>query len=244
MDLMTESVATSSRAGARRERWTVPIAAGAEPQGRTPRAVDLWVLHVDLGDPASDVASAAALLTDAERARAALGVPAVLRRRILMRAALRGLLGDILDVPPAVVPLSGGPGRPGLDGSAGGQGLDMSCTASGRVGLVVAARGGRVGVDVERIGAENLPTAIDEGWLAEVEQAAIARLAAGERPRALVRAWVQKEAVLKGEGTGLRADPAATVTPVSDRGRVGEWWLSPLDVPETHVASQALAPTS
>jgi 4'-phosphopantetheinyl transferase len=163
---------------------------------------------------------------------------------VLLRAALRGLLGSILGMHPATVPLSRRPGKPGLEGRAIRHGLDMSCSASGDVGLVTVVRGGRVGVDVQRIGAEDLPNAAAEGWLSAAERIALAALPRSDHPHALTRAWVQKEAVLKGEGTGLRADPARTVTPVADRGRVRQWWISPLTVPEDYVASLAIAPAS
>lgn len=216
--------------------------AAPAPRARARRALDLWVLPVDLADPGWDIESAAALLTDAERRRAAQGIPPVQRTRILMRAALRSLLGDILQMGPAAVPLAAVSGKPRLAGPAAQRGLDASCSTSGGIGLVAAVRGGRVGVDVQRVGGEDLWAAAAEGWLAPGERAALAKLPVAERPRAITRAWVQKEAVLKGEGSGLAADPASTVTPVADRGRVRQWWVCPLEVPEGHVASLAIAP--
>lgn len=209
---------------------------------RAGHALELWVLPVDLAAEGWDIESAAALLSDVERRRAARGVAPVQRARILMRAALRSLLADILRMDPTAVPLATGPGKPRLEGPAGQRGLDASCSTSGDVGLVAAVRGGRVGVDVERVGGEDLWGAAAEGWLASGERAALAKLPIADRPRAITRAWVQKEAVLKGEGIGLAADPASTVTPVADRGRVGHWWVCPLEVPDGHVASLAIAP--
>lgn len=240
-----EPLADSSRPDAVRRGWGVASTGGSAvppPRARARRALDLWVLPVDLAAPGWDVESAAALLSDAERGRAARGVPSVERARILMRAALRSLLGDVLGIDAADVPLAGAPGKPRLEGTAARRGIDVSCSTSGDVGLVTAVRGGRVGVDVERIGGEDLWGAAEEGWLAAGERAALAKLPLAERPRAVTRAWTQKEAVLKGEGTGLAADPASTVTPVADRGRMRQWWVCPLEVPESHVASLAIAP--
>lgn len=245
MDPLPEQLAPSARIavppGSRGAVLDVPGAVPA-PRARARRALDLWVLPLDLAAPGWDMESAAALLSDAERRRAAQGIAPVQRVRILMRAALRSLLGEILGMEPATVPLAAGPGKPRLEGRAAQRGLDASCSTSGDVGLVTAVRGGRVGVDVERVGAEDLWGAAAEGWLAPVERAALAKLPSAERPRALTRAWAQKEAVLKGEGTGLAADPASTITPVADRGRVRQWWVCPLEVPEGHVASLAIAP--
>jgi 4'-phosphopantetheinyl transferase len=141
------------------------------------------------------------------------------------------------------VPLAPEPGRPRLlDGDLGEAGIDASCSSSGDVGLVAVARGARIGIDVERVAHGDLGIATEEGWLAPGERDAIAALPADERARALTRAWVQKEAVLKGEGSGLRADPSWTVTPVADHGRVRRWRLLPLEVPPAFVASLAIAP--
>lgn len=245
MHPLPEPLAISPRrsAGQRRTGVASRVGSAVPPPRATARsALDLWVLPVDLAAPGWDVESAAALLSDAEQRRAAQGVPSVQRVRILMRAALRSLLGDILGLDPAAVPLTGAPGKPRLEGPAARRGVDASCSTSGDVGLVTAVRGGRVGVDVERIRGEDLWGAAAEGWLAAGERAALARLPIAERPRAVARAWTQKEAILKGEGVGLAADPASTVTPVADRGRVRQWWVCPLAVPESHVASLAIAP--
>lgn len=233
---------------------TTPTLSGTEvPSGRTglgddvvlpdaanDRPVGLWIRALDLADPGWDLEAAAAVLSDGERRRAAQGVPAVRRTRILMRAALRGLVGDVLTTAPAAVPLADASGKPSLEGGVDRWGLDMSSSSSGDVGLVVVARGCMVGVDVERIVEVELSAAVAEGWLAAPERSALADIPAEARSRALTRAWVQKEAVLKGQGKGLRADPARIITPVAEHGRVQGWWVSPLEVPETHVACLAL----
>jgi 4'-phosphopantetheinyl transferase len=243
MNPLAQELPASPRVGAVPGRWGTQVGnESSPPRAGAARPLDLWVLHVDVGAPGWDIESAAALLSDPERRRAAQGIPAVQRTRILMRAALRSLLGEILRMDPAAVPLAVGPGKPRLEGSASRRGLDASCSTSGGVGLVTAVRGGRVGVDVERIGGEDLWTAAAEGWLAPAERAALAKLPVSERSRAITRAWAQKEAVLKGEGTGLTGDPASTVTPVADRGRVRHWWVAPLEVPTSHIASLAIAP--
>jgi 4'-phosphopantetheinyl transferase len=120
----------------------------------------------------------------------------------------------------------------------------MSCSSSGDVGLVAVVRGARIGIDVEHVRDEDVEAAVAEGWLAESERAAIAGLPSADRARALTRAWVQKEAVLKGQGVGLWADLARTVTPTADSGRIGTWTLSPIDGPRDVVVSVALRPTS
>jgi 4'-phosphopantetheinyl transferase len=198
------------------------------------------VRRVDLARDDDLRSAAAALLSPAELARVETCTPAVGRRRILVRAALRELLASELGVAPIDVPLVDRPGRPALHPSAAVPGLDFNTSASGEVGLVALVRGGRIGVDVERLGDEDPAVAVAEGWLAAAERAAIEALAGRDRPTALTRAWVQKEAVLKGQGVGLWSDLSRTVTPVAARGRVTGWQLVPVEVPTGYLASLAL----
>jgi 4'-phosphopantetheinyl transferase len=196
---------------------------------------------VDLAADDDTVARAAASLTPGELARARRGTPSVHRRRVLLRAALRAALADELGTDPARVPLTTTPaGRPEL--ALDGPGLDASCSASGALGLVAVGRGRRVGVDVERVPPWN-PEVLEEGWLSGSECRALTLLPPAARPVAATRAWTQKEAVLKARGTGLREDPAATVTAIGRAdGVVAGWQVSSVPVPDGWVASLATAP--
>jgi 4'-phosphopantetheinyl transferase len=214
----------------------VPLTAPAPC--RAPRR-DVAVRLVDLVADDDGLSRAAAVLSPAELARARRGTPAVHRRRVLLRAALRTALAAELGVAPAAVPVRTAPsGRPGV----GVPGLDVSCSAAGPLGVVAVGLGCRVGVDVERVAAWT-PDVLDEGWLAGSEQAALTRLPVAARPLAVTRAWTQKEAVLKARGTGLRDDPAATVTVVGRaEGVVAGWAVRDVPVPDGWVASLAVAP--
>lgn len=194
-------------------------------------------------EPAA-LAAAAATLSPAELARAERGVGEVYARRVLLRAALRRLLGELLEVAPPEVPLAARPGRPALDPRRGAGDLDMSCSASGDIGLVAIVRGGRIGIDVQTVLPEDADVALREGWLSVGEHHRISRLPAAERPAALTWAWVQKEAVLKGQGVGLRADPAAVRSVPSTSGRIGRWNIWSVDVPPGHVAGVAVRMTT
>jgi 4'-phosphopantetheinyl transferase len=208
---------------------------GAPRSGGLPAGtVGLWLL--DLADPGWDEEAAAAVLTAPERARAAAAVPSVRRRRVLMRAALRRVLGDLLDTPPRRVALDGAGSRPHLPAGD----LDASCSASGWVGLLAVGRGVRIGVDVQRHRDCEARQAGEEGWLADAELRALDGLPDGERLPAVTRCWTQKEAVLKGDGVALRRAPARVVTPVAAEGWVGPWWLTGVPVPDGHVASLAV----
>ncbi|RBY96236.1 4-phosphopantetheinyl transferase [Blastococcus sp. TF02-8] len=196
----------------------------------------LWWVRLDRD--AAAVAEAERCLTADERARAHRGVPVVHRRRVLLRAALRRALAEVLDREPSAVRLgTSGRGRPeALDRDD----VDVSCSASGALGLVAVATALRVGVDVEALDAWS-PDVLHEPWLTPAERRAVLDLPPAARPAALARSWTQKEAVLKGRGVGLAGDPASVGTPVGEPrgGRLGRWDVSALEAPGGWVASIA-----
>jgi 4'-phosphopantetheinyl transferase len=206
------------------------------------RRAAVVVRRVNLNADDAAMAAAAACLSPGELRRAERGTEQVRARRILVRAALRELLGELLGLPAEDVPLSARPGRPALDPRARRPDLDMSCSGSGNVGLVAIMRGGRVGVDVQQILDEDLDTSVTEGWLSAEEGAFIAALPAADRPAALTWAWVQKEAVLKGQGVGLRADMTRVRSVPPDRGHIGRWSISAVDVSAGYRACTAVRP--
>ena len=206
------------------------------PTPPAPPAV--WCL--DLADPDWDLAAAAALLDGAETARALRGAPGVRRRRVLLRAGLRLVLGRLIDVPPGRVPIAADDGRPHLAGAAARRGIQVSCSASEGIGLLAVAWGTPVGIDVQRHRDAEARAALDEDWLAPTELRALGGLPPADRWPAVTRCWTQKEAVLKGSGVGLRRWPATVLTPVAGRGRSGDWWLAPVPVPAGWVASLAV----
>ncbi len=201
------------------------------------RSVPIRVWRIDLADPAWDVDREGRLLAPAERARAELGVPAVRARRVLLRAALRRALGGVLGLPAAEVRLGAVDGRPVVPGA---DGLHVSCSAGGDVGLVAVSAGVPVGIDVQRHDPGEARAAFGEDWLSAAERTALAALPVAERLVAVTRCWTQKEAVLKGIGVGLRRPPGSVDTPVQAAGRVGAWSLAPVVVPRGSVATLAL----
>ncbi|MCW2740233.1 MAG: 4-phosphopantetheinyl transferase [Blastococcus sp.] len=203
--------------------------------------VDVDVRLVDLAAGDDDVARAESSLTPAELARARRGTAPVHRRRVLLRAALREALGAELRMDPRAVPLATTTaGRPYV--AAEGTSVDVSCSASGALGLVAVGRSCRIGIDVEHV-APWSPDVLDEGWLSGGERLALTRLPHEDRPVAVTRSWTQKEAVLKARGTGLTDDPAATVTDVGRAtGVVAGWHVQEVPVPRPWIASLAVGP--
>ena len=195
---------------------------------------------VPLMVPSTTVLRTETRLAPEERTRARRGTPPVYARRVLLRAALRELVGEHLGLHPAEVPLRSTPaGRPELAGRAAGH-LDVGCSAGNGVGLVALAHGARVGVDLEPVGQWS-PDVLAEGWLSEAERTALAAMPVRERGWAATVSWTQKEAVLKGWGMGLPGGAASVPTPVGHReATIAGWSVRPVAVPDGHVASVAL----
>jgi 4'-phosphopantetheinyl transferase len=223
---------------------SLPTAARAcaEASGRVLRVAGIEVVLVDLSDEEA-LPIAESWLAPAEHARARRGTAAVHRRRVLLRAALRVALGKELGLAPDQVQIATTSlGRPYVVPSDRSTMVDVSCSASGHLGIIGVGRGRRIGVDVEAV-APWSPDVLDEGWLATGERRALALIPASDRPLATARCWTQKEAVLKARGTGLRGSLAATVTAVGRTdGEVAGWQVHDVPVPDGWVASLAVAP--
>ncbi|GAA0618336.1 4'-phosphopantetheinyl transferase superfamily protein [Sporichthya brevicatena] len=170
-------------------------------------------------DPVEVPASMRGLLDAGERARHdALLRPADRQRFLAAHALTRLVLGAVLDTDPAALAFvhrcatCGGPhGKPALRQERVSPFLDIGRTefsvshAGDRV--VVAVAEVPVGVDVETTGTALDPAELAAVVLAPAERRALAELAPGERPAALLRTWVRKEAVLKATGRGLAVPP-------------------------------------
>ncbi|MCX5169129.1 4'-phosphopantetheinyl transferase family protein [Streptomyces antibioticus] len=151
------------------------------------------------------------LLDPVERGRHEATVRPADRARFLVGCALsRLVLGELLGLPPARVPLRrvcprcGGPhGKPRLDtpGSAGP--YDFSVTHSGEIIGVAVCRGAEVGLDVEEADGPVDVALAARTALAAPELAALNALPPADRKAAFLRTWTRKEAVLKALGVGL-----------------------------------------
>lgn len=137
--------------------------------------------------------------------------------------ATKELVGAVTGVAPAEVALdrtceecgSRAHGRPRLRRPPGHRDLHVSVTHGGAwVAVAVASR--PVGVDLEPV----TPDVVEVGpvVLTDREAGATTKVAEADRPAALTRLWVRKEAVLKAVGAGLRVPP--DTVDVSDRAVV------------------------
>ena len=179
------------------------------PSGALPPGIEAaWA-----GVPEADEA----LLTEAERARRVTFGSADRRLQFTLgRTVARRLAGRRLGVPPVEVPL-----RLGADGAPEVEGLCVSIAHGGRGGEAVAAAAvadGPVGVDVEAIVPRQ-----EDLWdrILAPEEVGVRDALGGHSTEALTLVWSLKEAVLKGQRTGLRAG-ARSVRLVLDADGVSE----------------------
>ncbi|MEV6612979.1 4'-phosphopantetheinyl transferase superfamily protein [Streptomyces sp. NPDC051051] len=135
------------------------------------------------------------------------------RRRFLAGCAVsRVVLGELLGLPPADVPLRrvcprcGGPhGKVTLDVPAGGAHPDVrfSVSHSGDVIGLAVCHGADVGLDVED-GTGTDVEKVAPRVLTDRELAALHARPPAERTAAFLRYWTRKESALKAVGVGLR----------------------------------------
>ncbi|MCB5165676.1 4'-phosphopantetheinyl transferase superfamily protein [Streptomyces bambusae] len=160
--------------------------------------------------------------------------------------ALRVLLGARLGIAPAEVryrrescPCCGEPhGRPALD--VPGTGVHFSLSHSGDL-VLLALAATPVGVDVQLTGTASEADDV-AGVLHPREEAELAACPRASRAAAFARAWVRKEAYLKGLGTGLARSPSLDyvgTTPTPPPGPPG-WHLTDLTVPPAYTAAVAV----
>ncbi|WP_374253178.1 4'-phosphopantetheinyl transferase superfamily protein [Xanthobacter sp.] len=116
----------------------------------------------------------------------------------------RTLLGAALGLAPAAVPVvRGANGRPGLSVASD---LDFNLTHSGSWVAVGLARGGTIGVDVEKARGLDLWTRLAPDFMHDDDRTRWSALPEADRAAAALRQWCGKEAVLKATGEGLAGD--------------------------------------
>ncbi|KQT68980.1 MULTISPECIES: 4'-phosphopantetheinyl transferase family protein [unclassified Aureimonas] len=180
-----------------------------------PERIEIRTLRLSDSDPAHW----AEALCEEERARAARYVRPEDRDRFrLGRGLLRTLLGAALGLAPAAVPLRANAfGKPVLGLP---EGPAFNVAHSGDLVCVALGEARALGIDVERHRDDFDPQALGLHVLTEAEQRALAR--SDDPHRAFLRAFVLKEALLKGIGTGLLRDPRSVeITHGPDGRRIG-----------------------
>lgn len=181
--------------------------------------IDLWWFR--LGEEAEPVDDALGFLDEAERARfRGFGSPAAAAFFAFRRAVRRIVLASYLSIPPESLRFrEGSAGKPVLEHPR--TELAFSASHSGRTGVVVAAQGMPVGVDLE-LSRSVRATGLAERILSPAEQGVWQATTPNDAAGLVLRAWTAKEAVVKGMGTGLDLAAFREIT-VAPGAAPGAW---------------------
>lgn len=168
------------------------------------RIVDVWSCSLQ-GNP-DVVAQCRAWLSGEELARADRFVrPEDQMRFALAHGSLRALLGRYLELEPAMIQFQiGATGKPALVGQGRGR-ADLRFNLShshGRM-LVAVAEAQDVGIDLEQVRENVQALNLAQRFYTVAEYEWMKSLAPSDHALQFYRLWVGKEAVLKGQGSGI-----------------------------------------
>jgi 4'-phosphopantetheinyl transferase len=209
-------------------------------------AADVWI--VDLTRSSTRLESCAAILDDAERARASRFVrPADHARYVTSHAALRMILARHLACDPTEIRFSSDPGgKPQLAGAARGL-FAFNLSHSGDRALIGVTAGSAIGVDVEALRPITDALRIARSHFAADEAAALQSLPPDAVGPAFFELWTRKEAVVKALGAGLALPLdrfSVTLPPAPPRllrsERGGAWTLAAIDAGPGYAATVAV----
>jgi 4'-phosphopantetheinyl transferase len=170
-----------------------------------PRSVHVWAFN--LKATAACLEQCRHTLCGIERARADRFVHVRSRDDfVVAHGVLRCLLGRYTGRQARELRFASGPnGKPALDAAdSDGRALSFNMTHSHGRALIAVSDGREVGIDLERIKPDVKGLAIARRYFASGELEAIEVEPAPLQPGAFFRYWVAKEALLKGQGVGLR----------------------------------------
>ena len=160
----------------------------------------MYVWEGRLDTPATVTASARALLSDRERARADRFVYDRHRRRYTVaQVHLRRALGRLVGTRPERIRFSHGKhGKPYL-----GDGPSFNQSHCGERIMIAVANEGRLGVDIEKVRTVRLMAKLAEKHFARDEVTLLRATPARDRQAMFFRLWTHKEAFTKALGVGL-----------------------------------------
>lgn len=208
--------------------------------------VMLWWCALDA--PVAALPALEALLSDAERNRAArFGTAALRERYVVGRASLRRVLGAMLMLPPAGVPIVRGErGRPRL---GFGHDLDFNISHTSNAAMIGITSGVGIGVDIERSDRAVNVSGLARKFLSAAERSQLATLDPDAIRRRVLQLWTCKEAMSKATGDALSAPFAELTVDVASGLRLcdgpapylpARWELRSAAAPEGFFATVAL----
>lgn len=188
-----------------------------------PSAAPMQLWWADLDDDARGLDVDAALLSDAERARAARFVHERHRRRYTAaHAALRRLLSQHTGRPAGELMFRDGAfGKPALiEPAVGGRSrCAFNMSHCEHLAVFAVAPDGDIGVDVELLRPMDDADALARHHFTAGEQAAFNAAAAAQRTLRFLYGWTRKEACLKAIGCGLAVEPHSFEVGLSPESR-------------------------
>ena len=214
--------------------------------------VDIWLASTD---PAQrQLRAYEALLSPAELVRLEkFRVDFKYREYIVTRGLLRQVLTKTAGLDITGVEFDYGEhGKPSLAGHAGGENISFNVSHSNGVVLVALTRGGRLGVDLEKIRPKAEWRSLAEHYFSAAEVRALDGYPDEAGLKAFFTCWTRKEAFVKALGGGISyglkefdvsIDPdeaCAALTVRSKQEDASRWLIKNLPVPATHVAALAL----
>jgi 4'-phosphopantetheinyl transferase len=126
------------------------------------------------------------------------------RRYVIVRSALRRLLGGYVGIAPSEVELTcDRNGKPRLADKHAASSLTFNLSHSGDLALIGFTTGCEVGVDVEQVREVSHLAQIARRFFHPLETDAVLAAPAAASNEAFLRCWTEKEAVLKAIGTGI-----------------------------------------
>jgi 4'-phosphopantetheinyl transferase len=178
--------------------------------GRSAPQLDVGDVHVwrlDTEDVRHSLSSLVSLLTVDERQRASkFKFKDDSETFVAAHSALRILVARYLGTLPASVGFEKDHlGKPQLDSAAYSEHYRFNISHTNGTTLIAISRGIEVGIDVEAI--RKIERRIAEQQLTQDELKRISTLPVDDWMETFYTCWTRKEAVLKGEGLGLRIDP-------------------------------------
>jgi 4'-phosphopantetheinyl transferase len=204
----------------------------------TSSAITVW--RIDLRDAGVDAAPRSGFLDPVEIGRAArMRDRLEAERWAYAHAAMRAILARDLGVAEsAVVYVHGADEKPCIAGAPSG--WDFNLTHSGDLAWLAIARGGAVGIDLERISESVEWRPLLDLVCTPAEAGYVLALPEVSRRERFHRIWVRKESLLKAAGIGFgtpqplqEIDVLETSTGFDGR----RWWLLDLPAPEGYAAA-------
>jgi 4'-phosphopantetheinyl transferase len=167
-----------------------------------PKSVHVWSFSLDALAACRE--HCAQTLSRTEQARAQRFVDARNRNDfIVAHGVLRLLLARYTAIPAGKLAFTLGPnGKPALAQDGGAVSFNMT-HSHGRA-LIAVSDGREVGIDLEQMNPDVQALAIARRYFCSSERAAIESAAGSAQAQSFFRYWVAKEAVLKGQGIGLK----------------------------------------